>query len=266
MEIIKEANALFWTNKYYAVLFALSLIYITIEGIREGKGSRAFLPLGLYSIILLLFLIENPLFYGFTSFLYEKGNSEYVRMFFIMPFFQSMGYFLLDFFYRKKKAPINKFFLLVVLWILIGGAGESLYENGMCVRAENKFKISDDAVAIADLILGDTNGKGAKVIVDTQGLAIENAYDNRDNNIVIQLIQYTSKIDFVGILVDESYYSDPVWWTGAKDYIKMLALNEDTTEYSYIIMRTDNPAATDFIEEGSLSVVYHSPSYVVLKR
>lgn len=169
LEEFWQAISMYWGNWRILVLFAV-IVLILLFRKKTGEYRKGLLML----LAVLLVLVYNPPAKYFWAKVMQ--GHLYWRMFWILPAVPIMAFVMTELI-RKKAAWKNLLLgILVVAAIIV--CGKNVYTNGNFTKAENKFKLPQEAVMIADYMLTEDG--------ETKALVPE--------EIFCHIRQYSSKI------------------------------------------------------------------------
>ncbi len=239
MELIRFINETFWGTSGYVVLLALSLCYILLGKNGDSRGKT----MALYSVFVFVFVICNPLI-GKTA--TQKFMSDdayaYLRIFYVLPLMSVIAYGAGVFYTKEVPVDVSrgkKLLLAAVICITIVISGK-LYDSGMYVKAENLYKISEDALEIYDLIEEDCKGETVRALLPDE------------EAIACGIRQYTDKIIIPA-------YSD------AFSDAKSLAALEEEKEFSYVVIPKEIGKMA-VLEESGYVLTGETYGYVLYKK
>ena len=137
-----------WTGRAMFGLMLASMVFLSFD---RDKAVRR---IHRYSVIMLLGVVYNYfLFYGVIGKIYPEGEKVQLRLFWLVPFFLLMAYFLV----RIISYTKNRWAMLAVLAcsvVFVVWAGVPFHPD-VVVERENWYKVSQEAIDSADLILMD---------------------------------------------------------------------------------------------------------------
>uniref|UniRef100_UPI003FEE0EA3 hypothetical protein n=1 Tax=Roseburia sp. TaxID=2049040 RepID=UPI003FEE0EA3 len=226
MELISFINETFWGTSGYVVLFAISIFFILFSRDMESRGRF----MAIYSVLVFVCVICNPLLGLIAT---EKFMSDdayaYLRIFYVLPLMSVIAYAITEFYTRSVKqedGTKKKAFMAVILAVTVMIAGQ-LYGSSMYVKAENLYKISQDAIEISDIIENDCGGETARALVP------------RDENISYGIRQYTGNIIIPGYSDEITNRKTLETFEEQKDFTYIVAEKNETTEkllerYGYV--------------------------------
>lgn len=239
MELIRFINETFWGTSGYVVLLALSLCYILLEKNGDSRGKT----MALYSVFVFVFVICNPLIGKIATQKFMSDDAyAYLRIFYVLPLMSVIAYAAAGFYIKEVPADAShrkKLLLAAVICITIIISGK-LYDSGMYVKAENLYKISEDALEIYDVIEEDCKGETVRVLLPNE------------EAISCGIRQYTDKIIIPA-------YSD------AFSDAESLAELEKEKEFSYVVIPKEIGKMA-VLEESGYTMTGETYGYAVYKK
>ena len=239
MELIRFINETFWGTSGYVVLLARSLCYILLEKNGDSRGKM----MALYSVLVFVVVICNPVIGNIAT---QKFMSDdvyaYLRIFYVLPLMSVIAYAAAGFYTKEVPADASrrkKLLLAAIICITIIISGK-LYDSGMYVKAENLYKISEDALEIYDVIEGDCKGETVRVLLPNE------------EAISCGIRQYTDKIIIPA-------YSD------AFSDAESLAELEKEKEFSYVVIPKEIRKMA-VLEESGYTMTGETYGYAVYKK
>lgn len=151
MDLIKASYILLWGLSIWDILYILSLVYIWVKRRERGEAYNAFFWIAVLSCLFLF----NPIV---GSILIPKMNTylEYTRLswvFFIVPVIAYAWVELFSVLERREKSVIL-LITIAVIWFA-GTAPMYRFET-----KENAYKLTDETIAIHDLITENESTDG----------------------------------------------------------------------------------------------------------
>lgn len=239
MELIRFINETFWGTSGYVVLLALSLCYILLEKNGDSRGKT----MALYSVLVFVVVICNPVIGKIAT---QKFMSDdvyaYLRIFYVLPLMSVIAYAAAGFYTKEVPADASrrkKLLLAAIICITIIISGK-LYDSGMYVKAENLYKISEDALEIYDVIEEDCKGETVRALLPNE------------EAISCGIRQYTDKIIIPA-------YSD------AFSDAESLAELEKEKEFSYVVIPKEIGKMA-VLEESGYTMTGETYGYAVYKK
>lgn len=142
-------------NIIFALLVGCLVVYVIKKGSDLEKTAL------IYPGIVLLVTFLNPFLSDFIA-KTVTGVSVYWRMFWLFEFrFIIIVGALLYFSYETSKKIVP---LIAVLFV-VAGSGEVIYSDKFFEERENRYKIQNQSVWIADSIIEDSNGKVKNLLI-----------------------------------------------------------------------------------------------------
>ena len=236
MERISFLNEQFWGEGSYMVLLVISLIAV-LWGKRKNDRAKT---IAVYSILVLIFVIYNPIAAPIGLKFFGGDPWSYMRIFYLLPLMPFIAYALADYYagtVEVTEKTARKVLVLGVLCITIVICGRT-FDKSMYIKAENIYKIDEQALEIADTVLDDVREGKARVLLPNNSM------------IIYGIRQYTGDIIVAG-------YSDNV-----TDGSSLRELDE-TTDFSYIVIARDK-AVLRMLEKNGYRYVNDTKDYFIL--
>lgn len=168
LEEFWQAVAQYWGNWRILALFVLAAALLL--GIKKyGLYRKALLML----LLVLLVLVYNP----FAKLFWSKVMQEhlYWRMFWILPAVPLLAFVMTGVLDQKAAWKKGIFAVLVAAAIVL--CGKNVYTGGNFTKAENKFKLPQESVMVADYML--TEDGETKAIVPEELFCHIRQYSSR---------------------------------------------------------------------------------------
>mgnify|MGYP004607872913 CR=1 FL=1 len=238
MELISFLNDQFWGESSYMVLFVISIVLI-LWGKR--KNDRAKL-MAIYSITVLLFVIYNPLVAPIGLKFFTGDPWSYMRIFYLLPLMPLIAYVLSDYYadmVEVTEKTSKKVLVLCIICITVVISGR-VYDKSMYVKAQNIYKVDEQALEIAETVLDVSGEEKARVVLPN------------NENIIFGIRQYTGDIIVSGYsdgIVDES----------------SLAAADETMDFSYIVITKDKSILRMF-ERNNYIYLNETDDYFILQK
>lgn len=250
IENIRILHETFWGTSIYWIIYLVCLVLLF--GFRK-KMKRGYQILGWYSIMVCCGIIYNPIFMKVAYKLFFRGIAEYIRIFMILPVWIVIAYVMTECIQYSKKKLVRFASLIVCILVLIL-SGVPFSKTGMYVEAENPYKIDQEALEIANILLEDSGGE-ARILIQTT------ADSYRDRATWYHgMRQYSSDIIFVGrFLTDEEYAASDM--QSMRDYINEL---KKDYEFQYVICENGTLGLDGLLEYGG-EILVEIEGHVVLK-
>lgn len=189
MGIVEESFRVFWGDKGYWMIYILCLAFVCFES-KKNENKRILL----WYSLLILGIILNPLF-GKIASKFSTFTTTYIRVFYLLPISYVIAYTAtaaISYCRNKKRIAVT------IIWIiLLGTMGTSYYQLKAYHRAENRYKIPQEEIDVAQCILKDAGGGEYVNILFPQG----------DTNWPF-IREYTSKIRLAGYSIRVTDYGD----------------------------------------------------------
>lgn len=172
LEEFWQSTVMYWGNWRIMLLFAI-IILLLLFWRKLGEHRKGLLVL----FAVLLILVYNPL----AKYFWAKVMQEhlYWRMFWILPAVPVMAFVMTGL--VQKKALWKNLLTGVLVAAAIVVCGKNVYTNNNFTKAENRFKLPQEAVMVADYML--TEDGETKAIVPEE--------------IFCHIRQYSSKISLL---------------------------------------------------------------------
>ena len=139
-----------WTGNAMFFLFLVSVVVLTFD---RDKSVRR---LVWYSILMTVGVAYNYfLFYGVITRIYQEGELVQLRLFWLVPCFLLMSWFLVKLaaaIQRKRRWAAGVVVICSILFIWWAGTP---FHPDILVKRSNWYKVSQEAIDSADLILND---------------------------------------------------------------------------------------------------------------
>jgi hypothetical protein len=238
MEIIGYLNEKFWGSSGYFILLAISLIFILARKNTESRGKI----MALYSVLILFGVIYNPVVAAVAAGRFMSEDvAAYMRIFYLLPLMSVIAYAITEYYAEQwaDKGRREKVTAAVIICITIILSGQ-LYSKDMYVKADNIYKISQDALEISDIIQEDKTDDKARAVLPS------------DENICYGVRQYTDEIIVAGYT--EEFDSNRSF----KEY-------EESRDFSYVVIEKDS-TMDSILEKNGYTRLGESDSYLVYKK
>ena len=123
MELISFLNNQFWGDSSYMVLLTMSLIMILWNKKKNTRGKI----MAVYSILVLLLVIYNPLVAPLGLRFFAEDRWAYMRIFYLLPLMPVIAYAVTDYYadtidITEKKERKIKFLCVICVIIMLCGA------------------------------------------------------------------------------------------------------------------------------------------------
>ncbi len=257
-EMLKEIHGIFWNNKIPIIVICLiSTISIIVFRKYFEKGFWIF---GIYSVVCLLLYACNPIFINLASAYYLGEKQTTVRVFLVIPIILTEAYFLAQLATRFKK--LWRFIPIFAMMVVVYLYGVSADERHFFLKAENKYKVHNESIEIADMINEDQDGKRACVYIqDCQDFYYPTGSINYG------MRHYTSRVLFVIDGKSNEYiltlpYDDRVKYI---DTIRQITVSDEVdSSRRYAVLINNEEVVKAFIQEG-FTPIGESGKYIVLR-
>ncbi len=238
MSIVNFLNQLFWTDSAYMILMAISLIWILT---RKNEDVRA-KCMAVYSALAFLFVICNPIIAPLGLYFFGEDKYAYLRIFYLVPLMSIIAYSGTSFYteYVKRTDRTAKkavYAAVIVITLILCG---SLYDSTMYRKAENIYKIDQDALEISEIINEDSGNERVYVLLPGA------------DDIVYGVRQYTERIIVAG---NSDEVTDRESLAGAQE--------SKAFEYLVIDKEKEELLAADMVDFYRLDETEH---YVIYKK
>ncbi len=143
-EIVNYINTAYQSN-WYLLIYLLALLCLFFTDAKWRK-------LIVYPSLILTFIIINPI--GYRLVWKNLEGDTYWRLFWMIPVLPVIGCAVISLLMRVKRLPIRIAMSVLCAFLLIMG-GNFIYqtESGSFYKAQNQYKISEEAVLVTDLLL-----------------------------------------------------------------------------------------------------------------
>lgn len=242
LELILFLNNLFWEESGYAILLVISFLWILLNKKRNDRAKN----MAVYSILVLVFVIYNPIVAPIGMKFFSDAQTAYLRIFYLLPLMTILAYAAADYYADKVDVTdrvSRKLKYAVIMCIVIVMAG-SLYDAGMYRDVENIYKIDGEALEISEIILAEENagqtGEKARILAPNV------------DDITYGIRQYTGKIVIAG-------FSDHF-----KDEETLLML-EENHDFDYVIIQKSK-YLKDILEQHDYKQIADTDTYYILKK
>lgn len=241
----------FWNHSAYLIIYLICMIILFVC---RRKMKRGFNVLGWYSVFMIVVVIYNPIFMKLAYKLFFRGIAEYVRIFIILPVWLTIAYVMTELVGNIQKKSLKMLGVGICIAILMIG-GVPFSKNNMYINAENKYKVSQDALEIGEMILKDSSGQAVVLIQAPLN------YDQDRSSWYFGIRQYTTDIIFPGrFATDDEYQADN--FPKMSVYLSKLKKEND---FQYIICQNNSKMIEDVLACGYL-VLGESGNHIVLKE
>lgn len=257
LEMIKNVHDSFWTSSVYFIIYIVCMLILILRKKQFHKGNTILVG---YSLLILFAIIYNPIFAKISLKFFFNGNEEYVRIFQILPVWYTIAYVFSTELSRIKG--LFKYVLLGILVLFLTIFGKTVYQQEWYLKADNIYKINEDALEVSNIILDDMQGKQSIAMVQGK----ENQYI-RGGSFFYGIRQYTADL----ILIDDfptkelydtwSIQEKEEYLNNNREYLKR---EKRTCEYQYIIIEENQLMIRD-MENCGYSVLGKSGKYIVMK-
>ncbi len=134
-----------WIKDYYgdAIFLTMALFSCAYLYVYSTKVKKAII----YPSAFILFLLLNPVLY---KLIFKAGR--YWRFFWMLPNAILIAS-AITFLVIKSEKKINKIIVIAIFSIFIVVKGTNVYQNAGFVKTQNMYKLSEDTVAVCDVIL-----------------------------------------------------------------------------------------------------------------
>ena len=223
--------------------FLLALIFLWVKEKRKPRRI-----LFVYTPVLLLFLVFNPVFSG----IFERvvGPETFFRLFWLLPYLTVLSYtavLLTEQFQGQKKAAAA-----VAVIVLIAVSGKLVYSNPLYSRAENKYHVPDSVVSICDAIA--VPGREVIAVFPRELLLYVRQYSP------VVCMPYGREV-LMGM--NNSFYD--VMEAEQIDLEELLSYTRDSRyQCNYIVLRRDKKILGNPTEQG-LELFYETEKYLVYR-
>lgn len=239
MELISFINETFWGSSGYMVLLAVSIFYILLRKERHRRGTL----MAVYSVLVFVCVICNPLLGLIATQKFMSDDAyAYLRIFYVLPLMSVIAYAITEFYTEQVPAQAKtgkKVLIAAILAVLVMMAGQ-LYDSSMYVKAENVYKISEDALEICEIIREDHGAGQTRALVPG------------DEDIAYGIRQYTGDIVIPA-------YSDDIHDT---ETLKRL---EEEKNFVYVALKKEI-TRNAVLEENGYVPVGETFEYVVYRK
>ena len=242
LELILFLNNLFWEESGYAILLVISLMWILLNKKRNERAKN----LAVYSILVLLLVIYNPIVAPIGMRFFSDAETAYLRIFYLLPLMTILAYAAADYYADKVDVTdrfSKKIKYAVIMCVIIVMAG-SLYDSGMYRDVENIYKIDNEALEISEIILSRQETEQA----DEKARILAPNVDD----ITYGIRQYTGKIVIAGF---SDYF---------KDEETLLSL-EENKDFEYVIIQKSK-YLNDILEQHHYERIADTKTYYILKK
>lgn len=243
--MLKSTWVLYWDKSLMFCTYLLSLLYLS----RKRKEDKCLVFLTRYTFIF-YFIIFNPIFY-YIAFVFCHGAAVYVRMFYVVfpeiCMAVAFSYIISD--SKNKKKQIKLMWWASIIIILMG---KIYFSIGYYEKAENIYKLPQEAIDLCDMINEDAN---------------EQPYIIADQGIVNYVRQYSSEIKMLYGREGYRYDGRQIFELIAKKEITEEEIWElmEKNDCNYLIWRNFADDIIQFENYGAV-VVGNTENYVVLRR
>lgn len=244
----KVIASYFWGNSVVLFIFVTCLISLWLRRKNlEGKVTC----LLQYTLIFIATVLWNPVLYKIMLASFFSDAAEVVRIYLIFPVWWIIALAIVDLLkgYEVKKQIIGLIGVLIFIVLI----GNNTLSSDLFEKKTNWYKINDDAVQIADIILEEEDGRNTVALIQDQGTKY-----TAGGGIWEGVRQYTSKIRPVSFDVDRNnlVVEQP---EVTEVYIKQLVeaaqnmIRDDDVEAIYIVIQRETEGASYFIlQNGQL--------------
>ena len=155
MEIVNFLNENFWKDSDYFLLLMLSVVFVLVTKEGEKRGKR----LVIYTILVLVFVILNPIVARIGLRFFGEDKYAYMRIYYLVPLMTLIPYAGTEFYtlhVKRNDKRSKKMLYALILCITIVMCGKT-YDSTMYRDATNIYKIDQNALEISDMINEDCN-------------------------------------------------------------------------------------------------------------
>lgn len=160
------------TGLFHWTLFCLAVVFIFFLGKKYEEEKQTVRFLVWPSVLVLLFLF-NPLFYRYVGSRFFAG--VYWRLFWMLPISFTVAYVVVWLVYRWKKQAV-RILVLVAALVTIAVSGQRIYSETTFTKAENEYKLPQQAMDVADIIGQSGYGWKVKAVVPNEMLCYIRQY------------------------------------------------------------------------------------------
>lgn len=250
VDYIIHSNNLFWNNNYfYLLLFIFSLVLLM-----EKDSKRITKDILLFTFILLFAILFNPLLQLLLPTEIKENDAVFARFWILLPAFLLIPIAIVALI--EKQSNHIKRIIIAVTIVIIVVSGNSICTMGAMNSADNCFKINDEAVTLANILLKQ-NEDSPRVILVYVGTSTDGNFMN-GGNVPAGIPQYTAQINLKTLYTSNEQWNDYYLadttpegvdggaWLGyiLKDFIY------ERFEYDYIIMPNDDRIDAKMSSEG----------------
>lgn len=239
-------------DSIWMLAYILSLVFLFV--MRKNKMRNGYRAFFLYTLFI-SFVIWNPFFIKFIRAHFFYGLIEYGRFSIVLMIFPVIAYVITIMYDEGKRRNERMTLLLLIILFLAFGRIDVFNQT---IKAENIYKVSDEAVKIVDAIESDSNDsdiRGAYVVSGNHDLL--NDFD-RETRLYYSIQQYETRLSCTFACYKEEEIEN--------DNFSLTISLGDMNNYKYIICAKnekiiDQVEANGFIKlmSDNLVTVYKSP-------
>lgn len=258
MSALKVIHQMFWGNSLYIFIYMASCIYTLYIWKKSSIVQRKLI---VYNFLILFGVVYNPVILWLAHRYIVADVGALVRVYLILPIYAIMAWSMCEIVVGLKKV-YKKYLVAIAFLIIIVFVGTSYIDVGMQIRADNIYKLEQESLDIANMILDNSNGE-VNILIDTDGVEIQEEWAKRNNNLVEGIRQYTSEIKILDSFDGNIIYNES--GIGALyEYIKQLK-KSDSPFFDYIIMK-NNDKVKKILTSYGFQDIGSTSNYTILKN
>lgn len=202
---ITYSVSLFFSNNYTFLFLAISSFVVLLYKYRNKRLISSF---ALYSGILCITILLNPVVFYFFEFIASSGEGSYqvfARLWAAFPVWIAMS--IMPTVFIQEKGRWFKHLKLASIVLVLVLFGVSVNTESMVIDSDNQYKINKTALNLANAIIEDSNDKNVGVLYIDYSIPNEGQYTYA-GDVVNGMMQYTGKINISVVQRNESELQD----------------------------------------------------------
>lgn len=147
LDSARQAFLLYFGDGWYFYFLVAAVLYVLVR-----KRARKHAGFFAYTVVALLLLIFNPIIAMVAEKMME--GSVYWRVFWTLPLLPLVAYAVTDVVWERKEWWMRLFACVMFAGMIFAG-GKWIYTSENYTKAENTYKVPDQAAGVCGLILED---------------------------------------------------------------------------------------------------------------
>ena len=263
------SHSYFEGNYCYLVILLLSGIYALY--LRKANR-RAFALIGIYTILVLITIVYNPIVYTLFPLLPSGRNPAVVlRLWILCPFWLIVAFSMTDFCVRINRCWM-KIICIVLSATLLVISGESLMSLKMINDSNCVYKIRSESCEIVDELLNLSSGESVSLFIFVPTSDMDDKFIE-GGTIYEGIYQYSGKIIMYPYYYTEELWNDyylsdiiPEGWMDSQSYIN-IAFTESFEPYDFdYAALPDNEIIVPKMDYCGYELVGHAGGYFIFSK